>query len=412
MKIYLVGGAVRDTLLDRPVIEKDWVVTGATVAEMKSLGYQQVGKDFPVFLHPKTKEEYALARQERKTGPGYTGFEFEVDSTVTLEEDLLRRDLTVNAIAQDAEGKLIDPYNGVKDIECRQLRHVSDAFAEDPVRILRIARFAARYAYLGFTIAAETMELMRQMVKDGEVASLVPERIWKETSRALLETQPSVYIRVLRQCGALEVIFPEVDALYGVPQTQSYHPEVDTGKHLELALDRGKELSADLTTMYAILLHDLGKALTPEHILPGHRGHEEAGVPLVKHINKRLKIPAKEAQLAILMCRWHLHCHRALDLRPKTIAKLFNALDVWRKPEQLQSFVLACQADAQGRAGLKEKPYPQAEYLLYCANAARKVVVSDLVAQGYEGKDLGEEIHRSRVRKIAEARKPIQVLNI
>jgi len=395
MKTYLVGGAVRDELLGRPVHERDWVVTGATTEEMLALGYQQVGRDFPVFIHPKSKEEYALARQERINSA--------INSkNVTLEEDLSRRDLTINAIAKDTEGKLIAPHGGLHDLELLLLRHVdSTSFKEDPIRLLRVARFAARYHHLGFSIATETLELMQSMVNNGEIHTLQAERVWKETSRALDEETPSIFIRVLKQCGALKVIFPEIDALYGVPQKATFHPEIDTGKHLELALDRGHDLGASNACMYAILLHDLGKGVTPKEMLPSHRGHEETGIPYVREVNKRLKVPTKHAQLAELVCRWHFHCHRALELRHKTIIKLFDALDIWRQPDRLENFLTACQADSQGRAGMRDIAYPQVDYLRRCAERAKNIDIKALMAEGYEGAVLGEAIRRARIAQLA-----------
>ncbi|MGP1664637.1 MAG: multifunctional CCA addition/repair protein, partial [Rhodanobacter sp.] len=361
MQIYLVGGAVRDALLNRPVVDRDYVVVGALPQHMLALGYRPVGKDFPVFLHPRNNEEYALARTERKNGHGYHGFVFQADATVTLEQDLARRDLTINAIAQDQHGTLTDPYNGVRDIEARVLRHVSPAFVEDPVRVLRVARFAARFAPLGFRVADETMALMQQMVADGEVDHLVPERVWAEMRKGLSEAQPSAFVRVLRECGALAVLLPEVDALYGVPQRAEFHPEIDTGVHLEMVLDAAAQLAPrDDVVGFCALTHDLGKALTPADEWPRHINHEHRGVAPLRVLAARLKIPTEHATLAELVCREHLNCHRAFELKPATVLKLLAALDALRRPARLDVFLAACTADARGRLGHIGDAYPQA----------------------------------------------------
>lgn len=402
MQIYLVGGAVRDTLLERPVVDHDHVVVGALPDELLALGFKPVGKDFPVFLHPRTGEEYALARTERKTGRGYHGFVFQADPSVTLEQDLARRDLTINAIAQDEHGVLTDPYHGVRDIEARVLRHVSPAFVEDPVRVLRVARFAARFAPLGFTVAEETMALMRQMVADGEVDHLVAERVWAETRKALGEQQPSAFLRVLRECGALAVLFPEIDALYGVPQRAEFHPEIDTGVHVELVLDAAARLAPGNDVVgFCALVHDLGKALTPADELPRHIGHEHRGVAPLRVLAERLKVPTEHAALAELVCREHLNAHRAFELKPATVLKLLGALDALRRPARLELFLAACAADKHGRRGHEHDAYPQADYLRSARAAAAAVESADFVARGLTGPAIGQAMDAARVQAIA-----------
>ncbi|QIL90327.1 multifunctional CCA addition/repair protein [Microbulbifer harenosus] len=398
MKIYLVGGAVRDKLLQRPIHERDWVVVGATEAEMLARGFRPVGKDFPVFLHPDSREEYALARTERKSGHGYGGFTVYASPDVTLEEDLQRRDLTVNAMAETPDGEIIDPYNGQADIRARKLRHVAPAFAEDPLRILRVARFAARYAPLGFSVADETMTLMQAMVDAGEVEHLVPERVWKEVSRALTEPRADIFIQVLRDCGALRVLLPEVDRLFGVPQPALHHPEIDTGDHILRAL---RQAPADLPVRFAVLVHDLGKGITPDHVLPSHRGHEAAGLPLVKAVCQRLRVPNPITALALGVCEYHLHCHKAFELRPQTILKLLRALDALRRPERFEQFLESCEADARGRLGLEDREYPQAGYLRAAREAAAGVDPQALMAQGFEGAQLGKALDRARLEALA-----------
>ncbi len=404
MQVYLVGGAVRDRLLGRTVHERDWVVVGATPDELERLGYTPVGREFPVFLHPATHEEHALARLERKVGPGYRGFTTQFSPDVTLEEDLKRRDLTVNAMAQAADGQIIDPYGGQADLAARRLRHVSEAFAEDPVRILRVARFAARYAELGFRVADETLALMRRMTEAGEVAALVPERVWQETERALDESQPQVYFEVLRACGALAVIFPEIDALYGVPQPPRWHPEVDTGVHVMLTLRYAAAHNAPATVRFAALTHDLGKARTPREHWPSHHGHEALGVPLIEALCDRLKVPNAQRELAILTARDHTLVHRALELTPATVLKLFEGCDAFRRPERFAELLLACEADARGRTGLEDRPYPQAAYLRTLLAAAAAVTLSAQDRAGLAGAAIGEEIRRRRLAAIAPLR--------
>jgi len=401
MEIYMVGGAVRDTLLGLPVKDRDWVVTGVTPDEMLALGYRQVGRDFPVFLHPETHEEYALARTERKTAAGYTGFVVHAEPDVSLEEDLLRRDLTINAIAQASDGRLIDPFGGADDIQRCVLRHVSDAFSEDPLRLLRVARFAARFAALGFKVADDTLLLMRKIVVDDEAQSLVPERVWIETLRALGEQQPACYFDVLRQCGALEVIFPELDRLFGVPQTEKHHPEIDTGVHVMMALERAAELSADTRVRFAVLMHDLGKAETPEAEWPRHIAHEQRGVALVKGLCQRLRVPKEYRELAILASRFHTHCHRAAELKASTLLKTLEKLDAFRRPERFEHFLLVCEADARGRLGYESSAYPQAEIFRLALQAARKVDIKSIVAEGLNGSAVAERIHKQRIAAIS-----------
>jgi tRNA nucleotidyltransferase (CCA-adding enzyme) len=402
MHTYLVGGAVRDKLLKRPVVDHDHVVVGATPEDLLALGYKPVGKDFPVFLHPKTGEEYALARTERKSGRGYHGFVFQADATVTLEQDLARRDLTINAIAEDAHGTLTDPHQGLRDIEARILRHVSPAFVEDPVRVLRIARFAARFAPLGFTVADETMALMQQMTRNGEVDHLVPERVWAETRKALGEAQPSAFIRVLRQCGALAVLFPEVDALYGVPQRAEFHPEIDTGTHLEMVLDAAARIAPGNDVVgFCALTHDLGKALTPANELPRHVGHEHRGLAPLNALAARLKVPTEHATLAGQVCREHLNAHRAFELKPATILKLLGTLDALRRPERLDVFLAACEADRRGRLGHADDDYPQADYLREARAVAATVGAAAFIERGLTGPAVGRAIDAARVEAIA-----------
>lgn len=396
MQTYLVGGAVRDHLLNRPVKDNDWVVVGATPEEMISKGYEQVGADFPVFLHPDTKEEYALARTERKSGKGYQGFICDFSSAVTLEEDLLRRDLTINAMAQDSDGKIIDPYNGQTDLQNRILRHVSPAFQEDPLRVLRVARFAARFAGLGFRIADETMDLMKQMVVGNELDHLVAERVWTETQRSLGENSPDTYFRVLRECGALKVWFEELDALFGVPQPEKHHPEIDTGEHALLCLQAAQKLSDSTAVRWAALIHDLGKGRTPESEWPRHFGHEKKGLSPVKQLCNRLKAPNDAKTLALLSSEFHTHVHRAFELRPDTLLKLFDQVDAWRRPERFEDFLLVCIADARGRTGLEECDYPQAEYCRNALKEALTITAQDIIATGIQGAEIRPALAKAR----------------
>ena len=405
MEIYLVGGAVRDELLKYPVTERDWVVVGAYPQELLEQGYQQVGKDFPVFLHPETKDEYALARTERKSGHGYTGFAVDCDPTVTLEEDLLRRDLTVNAIARTPEGELIDPYGGQRDLEAKILRHVSGAFVEDPLRVLRTARFAARYAHLGFSVAPETLVLMAEIVAAGELQHLPIERIWVEMEKALGEKDPDVFVEVLRDCGALAALMPEVDALFGVPQNAEYHPEVDTGVHLLMTLQQAALLSESTAVRFAVLVHDLGKGTTPKTEWPRHIAHETRGIKLVRNLCLRLAVPNQHRDLALLVCQYHTHCHRALELRGKTLMKLLSAADALRRPERFEEFLLACEADARGRLGLEDRDYPQADYLSKALMLANEVKAADFADQGFQGKRLGEAIQAEQIRRLDALKK-------
>jgi tRNA nucleotidyltransferase (CCA-adding enzyme) len=407
VRVYLVGGAVRDRLLGLPVHERDWVVVGARPEELVDAGYQPVGREFPVFLHPETHEEYALARVERKVGPGYRGFTTQFSPQVTLEEDLRRRDLTINAMAQSEDGALIDPYGGEQDLAARRLRHVSDAFVEDPVRILRVARFAARFASLGFTIAPETLELMQRMTAAGEVEALVPERVWQETDRALAATDPQVFFETLRSCGALAVIYPEIDALYGVPQPPRWHPEIDTGLHVMLALQCAARLDGSSAVRFAALTHDLGKARTPRERWPSHHGHEEAGVPLIEALCARLKAPNDYRELAILAARYHTHVHRARELKPVTVLSLLESCDAFRRPERFAELLLACEADARGRTGKEHDPYPQAAYLAAARAAAAGVTVSADERAQLEGKQIGDEIRRRRLAAITRLKEEL-----
>jgi tRNA nucleotidyltransferase (CCA-adding enzyme) len=401
MEVYLVGGAVRDRLLGLPIRERDWVVVGARPEDLEREGYMPVGREFPVFLHPQTKEEYALARLERKVSPGYRGFTTRFSPDVTLEEDLKRRDLTINALAETPTGQIIDPYGGQRDLKARVLRHVSEAFVEDPVRILRLARFAARFAGLGFTVAEETRALMQQMVKSGEVDALVPERVWQETDRALGESRPDVFFQTLRECGALAVIFPEIDALYGVPQPAKWHPEIDTGVHVMLAVRYAARVAAPTSVRFAVLMHDLGKAQTPREHWPSHRGHEEAGVPLVERLCQRLRVPNGFRELAVLGARHHAAVHRVAELQADTVLKLFETTDAFRRPERFSELLLVCEADARGRTGLEDRPYPQAEYLRQARDAAGAEQLTEQDRAGLEGPAIGAKIRAKRLAAVA-----------
>lgn len=399
MQVFLVGGAVRDEQLGLPVKERDWCVVGATPDQLRDQGYKQVGKDFPVFLHPDTGEEYALARTERKTAAGYHGFSFNTSPEVTLDDDLSRRDLTINAIAKDSDGNLIDPFNGVRDLEKRLIRHVSGAFSEDPVRILRAARFAARFSELGFHIAPETRDLMRQMVADGEADALVPDRVWKETETALVGPNPRVFFESLRACGALRVVFPEVDALFGIPQPVQWHPEVDAGLHTMMVVEHAAGLSGDLEVRFAALVHDLGKATTNKSELPSHPGHEQRGRKLIKAMSERLPVPRACRDLGLIAAEYHTHCHRAFELRASTIVRTLEKLDAFRRPDRFQRFLLVCEADARGRTGREKRDYPQANYLRGAFDVAAAVDAASFVADN-QGADVATAIRKARVSAV------------
>jgi tRNA nucleotidyltransferase (CCA-adding enzyme) len=412
MKTYLVGGAVRDRLLGYPVKERDWLVVGETADSMLAAGFRPVGKDFPVFLHPLDHEEYALARTERKTAPGYKGFAVHAAPDVTLEEDLLRRDLTVNAMAIDADGELIDPYNGRRDLDSRILRHVSAAFVEDPVRILRVARFAARYAHLGFTVAEETLELMRKMVTAGEADFLVAERVWAELHKALLERTPAAFFQVLKDCGALQVVFPEVDALFGVPQPEKYHPEIDTGVHSLMVLEQAARLSDKAEVRLAALLHDLGKALTPSQHWPSHHGHEQKGLPVLAKLCERLRVPNNFKSLCAQVMQYHTHCHRALELRADTLTDMLQTIGAFKPDSRLDEFLQACEADARGRTGFEDRPYPQADYIRSAAMAATAVDTSVPLLKGLQGEQIGIAIRKLRAQAINDYKQGYQHLTV
>lgn len=401
-KTFLVGGAVRDALLGVQVKEHDWVVVGSTPEEMLEEGFKQVGASFPVFLHPTSGDEYALARTEKKQGHGYHGFSVDFHPGVTLEEDLQRRDLTINAIARDEDGKLIDPYGGQRDLQNKVLRHVSDAFVEDPLRVLRVARFAARFSGLGFRVHQSTLALMQEITRQGELQHLAAERVWREIEAAMRTEKPSVFVNVLRDCGALEVLLPEVDCLFGVPQPEKYHPEIDTGVHLLMALD----LAADVgkraaNVVFAVLLHDLGKGITPRQQWPSHKGHESGGLPLVDEVCSRLKVPNAMHDLSRKVCLLHLRCHRMLEARPNTALRLLERLDAFRQPEILPDFIAACEADYRGRKGLQDRPYPQGDRLLTVYQAAAQIRARDLDLKGASGPEVGERLRQARVKAIA-----------
>ncbi len=402
MKSYLVGGAVRDRLLGLPIKDKDWVVVGATPQQMLDAGYQQVGRDFPVFLHPDSHEEYALVRTERKSGSGYTGFTCYAAPDVTLEQDLLRRDLTVNALAEDADGTIIDPYGGQQDLQQRILRHVSPAFAEDPLRVLRVARFAARYAHLSFRIADETLALMREMADAGELAHLTPERVWKETESALGTRNPQVFFQTLRDCGALKVLFPEIDALFGVPAPEKWHPEIDTGVHTLMTVSMAAMLSPDIDVRFATLCHDLGKGLTPKEFWPRHHGHGPAGVKLVEQLCQRLKVPNDMRELAKLVAEFHDLIHTLPILQPKTLVKLFDSIDAWRKPQRVEQIALTSEADVRGRTRFEACDYPQGRLLREAWIAAKSVGNKEVIEAGFKGPEIREELTRRRIQAVAE----------
>ena len=417
MKVYLVGGAVRDQLLGLPVKDRDWIVVGANPATLLSLGYQQVGKDFPVFLNPKTKEEYALARTERKSSAGYTGFICDFSPTITLEQDLIRRDLTINAMAQSEDGEIIDPYGGKQDLENRILRHISPAFSEDPLRVLRVARFAARYHSLGFKIASETLSLMVELAQSGELQHLTAERVWLETEKALNEKNPEIYFETLHKTGALSVLFPEIDALYGVPNPVKHHPEVDSFIHTMLVLKQAVNLTENNPILnksavrFAAICHDLGKALTPQNILPHHYGHEQAGIKPTKTLCKRLKVPSYFQELAELTCEFHTHIHKAFELRAETVITLFNRFDVWRKPQRFQEFLQVCLADTRGRTGFENKDYPQIDYINQLLHSANEVDVQQVIADGFEKQEIRNELTKRRILAVKQTKANYQKTN-
>ena len=401
MEIYQVGGAVRDKLLGLQVADRDWVVVGAAPEQLEQLGYRRVGRDFPVFLHPETHEEYALARTERKTGHGYKGFAVHAAPDVTLEDDLRRRDITINAMAMAADGTIIDPFGGQQDLQRKLLRHVSSAFTEDPLRVLRVARFAARFAGLGFTVADDTIGLMRQIVNAGEMEALVPDRVWIEVERALGEERPSIFFEVLRGCGALARLFPEIDDLFGVPQRRDYHPEIDAGKHVMAVLDQAARLSDSTRVRFAALMHDLGKGVTSPDVWPQHIGHEGSSVELVKAVCARFPVPREHQDLALLAARYHTHCHRVAELRPATLLETLYELDAFRRPDRFGQFLLVCMADARGRAGNGDAPYPQRERMWSAFEAARAVDAREVVAAGLAGAEVAAELKRRRVAAIS-----------
>ncbi|WP_114806307.1 multifunctional CCA addition/repair protein [Vibrio cholerae] len=400
MQIYLVGGAVRDQLLQLPVYDRDWVVVGSSPQAMLAAGFQAVGKDFPVFLHPNSKEEHALARTERKTGVGYTGFACHYAPDVTLEDDLLRRDLTINAMAQDNSGQLIDPYGGQRDLAAKVLRHVSPAFVEDPLRVLRVARFAAKLHHLGFTVAEETMQLMAKIAQSGELQHLTAERVWQEWHKSLSTNHPEVFLQVLRDCGALAVVLPEIDRLFGVPQPEKWHPEIDTGIHTLMVAKQAAQLSDSLPVRFAAQVHDLGKGVTPPSEWPSHKLHCHTGLNIIESLCERIRVPNEFRDLALAVCAQHSNIHRADELKPTTKLKVLGLLDVWRKPERLEQVLLCCEADHRGRLGLENEPYPQREIFLRAYQAALGVAVQAVIADGFHGKQIKEELDKRRVSAI------------
>ncbi len=406
-QIFLVGGAVRDQLLGIPVKDKDFLVVGSTPQEMLSKGFKEVGKDFPVFLHPKTGEEYALARTERKSGKGYKGFSVDFSPEITIEQDLIRRDLTINAMARSNDGEIIDPFNGQQDIESKVLRHVSPAFAEDPLRVLRVARFAARFHHLGFTIADETMQLMTELAKN-EISELTAERVWQETQRSLETQSPWIYFEVLRECGALKILIPELDKLWGIPNPEKWHPEIDTGVHTMMVLEQAAKKTLNPVVRFAALFHDLGKGETPPEEWPHHKGHEGAGVPVIQKACRRLRAPKEYPELAVQVSRYHLHCHKMFELRPSTILKVLKGLKAYRNPEFLKQFITTCESDYNGRLDNEDKPYPQGEFLWQCYEVSKDIDTQALIEKGFEGKQLGEEIDKERLKKIKPLRQQSQ----
>ena len=397
---YLVGGAVRDKLLNLAVYDRDWVVVGATPEQMLAEGYTAVGKDFPVFLHPKSKEEHALARTERKTGAGYTGFQCHFAPNITLEEDLLRRDLTINAIAQDAQGNLIDPYHGQQDLQNRVLKHVSEAFVEDPLRVLRVARFAAKLAHLGFTIAPETMNLMAEIVQSGELEHLTAERVWQEWQKSLTTQDPQVFLSVLKECGALAVVLPEINCLFGVPQPEKWHPEIDTGIHTLMVAKQVALLSGSPYVRFAAQVHDLGKGITPESEWPSHKMHCHTGVSIIKALCERVRVPNEYRDLALMVCEQHSNIHRAAELKPATKLKILNQFDVWRKPDRLNDILICCMADSRGRTGHEQIEYPQKAIFQRAYQAALNVQVQDIISDGFKGADIRSEMEKRRIEAI------------
>ena len=402
MKVYLVGGAVRDKLLSLPVYDRDWVVVGATPNELLVQGYQQVGKDFPVFIHPKTSEEYALARTERKSGQGYTGFTCNASPDVTLQDDLLRRDLTINAIAEDEQGRLIDPYHGQDDLKNRLLRHVSTAFRDDPLRVLRLARFAAKYAHLGFIIAPETQAMISEMAANGELNTLTVERVWKETEKALTTDSPQVYFKVLRDCGALAVLFPEIDALFGVPAPEKWHPEIDSGIHTLLTVQEAAKLTNSIAVRFAALCHDVGKGVTPKEEWPHHYRHNAEGVPIAMRLCERLKVPTDIRDFTLLAVQHHDLVHSIEQLKPSTIVNLLNTIDVWRKPERLEQLILVSEADCKGRTGWENEPYPQADYLRQAYQVATQITAKQVIAEGISGAAIKAALQEKRINALAK----------
>ncbi|MCK4710222.1 MAG: multifunctional CCA addition/repair protein [Gammaproteobacteria bacterium] len=398
MQVYRVGGSVRDQLLGLNIKDIDWVVTGSTPEQMTANGYKAIGKDFPVFLHPQTKEEYALARTERKTSKGYAGFSFNTDPKITIEQDLSRRDLTINAIAEDTDGNIIDPFNGQQDIKDRILRHVSEAFVEDPVRVLRIARFAARFAHLGFRIAKETRQLIQQIGESGELDALVPERVWTEMNKALAEDDPQVFFTSLRECKVLKILFPEIDNMFGVPQTAKYHPEIDTGIHVMMVLKKSAELNFDNDIRFSALTHDLGKANTPVDVLPSHHGHEQRGIKLTKQFCKKWRVPKATTELALMTCEFHTHVHRAYELKASTLLKLFIRTDCFRRPQRFHKMTQACIADVRGRTSFENTPYPQAAYLNRLVEQLNKLDLAPIVKSAKKGKETGLAIYDFRLK--------------